>query len=307
MNPSVPSLPAKARCFTPASWFWAVAGLVEYFVARLAIAAVAVFPSLSNVIAKLLDILVPRLRRIAVKNLTMAGFSTPDRITDGIFVSISRLLATFARMPRLTPQNIPSLIRYDGLDNFQNALARGRGVLVATAHLGNWELSAFAHAWMTAPMHIVVRPIDNRRIDALVERYRGLSGNHIIEKKDAARGILKALKSGDAVGILIDQNTTLDQGVFIDFFGVKACAGTAFAKLAHHSGAAIVPGFALWSDEEQRYILRFYPEISMSGDVAEDTQRIHTQLESVIRQFPDQWLWIHRRWKTRPPGEPPLY
>jgi KDO2-lipid IV(A) lauroyltransferase len=170
-----------------------VAGLVEYFVARLAIAAVAVFPSLSNVIAKLLDLLVPRLRRIAVKNLTMAGFSNPTQITDGVFVSISRLLATFARLPRLTPQNISGLIRYDGLDNFQNALARGRGVLVATAHLGNWELSAFAHAWMTAPMHIVVRPIDNRRIDALVERYRGLSGNHVIEKKDAARGILKAL------------------------------------------------------------------------------------------------------------------
>ena len=284
-----------------------MAGLVEYFVARVAIAAVAVFPSLSNVVAKLLDLLVPRLRRIAVKNLTMAGFSNPDRIADGVFLSVARLLRTFARLPRLTPQNISALIRYDGLENFQTALARGRGVLVATAHLGNWELSAFAHAWMTAPMHIVVRPIDNPRIDALVERYRGLSGNHIIEKKDAARGILKALKSGDAVGILIDQNTTLDQGVFIDFFGQKACAGTAFAKLAHHSGAAVVPGFALWSDEEQRYILRFYPEIPMTGDVAEDTQQIHSQLESVIRQYPDQWLWIHRRWKTRPPGQPSLY
>jgi KDO2-lipid IV(A) lauroyltransferase len=284
-----------------------VAGLVEYFLARLAIAAVAVFPSLSKVIAKLLDLVVPRLRRIAVKNLTMAGFSNPQEISDGIFVSIARLLRTFARLPRLTPQNISSLIRYDGLDNFQSALALGRGVLVATAHLGNWELSAFAHAWMTAPMHIVVRPLDNPRLDIFVERYRGLSGNHIIEKTDAARGILKALKTGEAVGILIDQNTTLDQGVFIDFFGMKACAGTAFAKLAHHSGAAVVPGFALWSNHEQRYILRFYPEISMSGNVAEDTQRIHSQLESVIRRYPDQWLWIHRRWKTRPPGEPALY
>jgi len=283
-----------------------VAGLLEFCIARIAIALTAVFPSLSNGIAKLLDLLVPRLRRIALQNLTMAGFSNPQPIADGIFVSIARLLATFARLPRLTPQNISSLIRYDGLDNFTAALARGRGVLVATAHLGNWELSAFAHAWMTAPMHIVVRPIDNRRIDALVERYRGLSGNHIIEKKDAARGILKALKAGDAVGILIDQNTTLDQGVFIEFFGKKACAGTAFAKLAHHSGAAVVPGFALWSAEEQCYILRFYPEIPMSGDVAEDTQRVHSQLESVIRQYPDQWLWIHRRWKTRPPGEPSL-
>jgi len=284
-----------------------VVGLVEYFVARLAIAAVAVFPSLSKVIVKLLDILIPRLRRIAVKNLTMAGFSNPDEIADGIFLSIARLLRTFAHLPRLAPQNISTLIRYEGLENFSTAVARGRGVLVATAHLGNWELSAFAHAWMTAPMHIVVRPLDNPRLDVLVERYRALSGNHIIEKKDAARGILKALKAGEAVGILIDQNTTLDQGVFIDFFGKKACAGTAFAKLAHHSGAAVVPGFALWSHDEQRYILRFYPELSMSGDLSENTQRLHSQLESVIRQYPDQWLWIHRRWKTRPPGESPLY
>jgi KDO2-lipid IV(A) lauroyltransferase len=289
------------------NWSSAVAGLLEYFVARLAIASVAVFPSLSKLFARLLEILVPRLRRIAVNNLTMAGYSNPDEIADGVFLSIARLLATFARLPRLTPKNISELIRYDGLDNFQTALAKGRGVLVATAHLGNWELSAFSHAWMTAPMHIVVRPLDNPRIDALVERYRALSGNHIIEKKDAARGILKALKSGEAVGILIDQNNTLDQGVFIDFFGTKACAGTAFAKLAHHSGAAVVPGFALWSKEEQRYILRFYPEIEMTGDVQRDTQRIHSQLESVIRQYPDQWLWIHRRWKTRPPGDPPLY
>jgi Kdo2-lipid IVA lauroyltransferase/acyltransferase len=289
------------------NWSSAVVGLFEYLIARIAIALVAVFPSLSVTFAKLLDALVPRLRRIAIKNLTIAGFSNASEIASGVFLSIARLLATFARLPRLTPQNISTLIRYDGLENFSSALARGRGVLVATAHLGNWELSAFSHAWMTAPMNIVVRPIDNPRIDALVERYRGLSGNHIIQKKDAARGILKALKSGDAVGILIDQNTTLDQGVFVDFFGVKACAGTAFAKLAHHSGAAVVPGFALWSAEERRYILRFYPEISMTGDVAEDTQRVHSQLESVIRQYPDQWLWIHRRWKTRPPGEPSLY
>jgi len=281
--------------------------LIEYAAVRIVLALVAVFPALSVFFAKLLDALVPRLRRIAIHNLTMAGLANPPRIAGGVFQSIARLIATFARLPRLTPQNISELIRYDGLDNFLNPLSRGKGVLVATAHLGNWELSAFAHAWMTAPMHIVVRPLDNPQIDALVERYRALSGNHIIQKKDAARGILRALKSGEAVGILIDQNTTLDQGVFIDFFGKKACAGTAFAKLAHHSGAAVVPGFALWSSEEERYILRFYPEIPMTGDVAEDTQRIHAQLESVIREHPDQWLWIHRRWKTRPPGEPPLY
>jgi len=198
-------------------------------------------------------------------------------------------------------------IRYDGFEHFEAARAKGKGVLIATAHFGNWELSAFAHALLTAPMHIVVRPLDNPRIDAMVEHYRSLSGNHIITKRDAARDILRALKSGNAVGILVDQNTLPEEGVFVDFFGVKACANSAFVKLAHHSGAAVVPGYALWSEKAKQYILRFDPEIPMTGDVQRDTQAIHSHLESVIRKNPDQYLWIHRRWKTRPPGEAPLY
>jgi KDO2-lipid IV(A) lauroyltransferase len=214
---------------------------------------------------------------------------------------------SFARFPRITRENVQDLIRYEGLENFQQAHSLGKGVLVATGHFGNWELSAFAHAYLTAPMHIVVRPIDNARIDALVEHRRELSGNRAIAKKDAARGILRALAAGGAVGVLIDQNTTPDQGVFIDFFGVKACAGSAFVKLAQHSGAAVVPGYALWSEKEDRYVLHFEPAVEMTGDVVEDTQRVHARLEAAIRKHPEQWLWIHRRWKTRPHGERPIY
>ena len=168
-------------------------------------------------------------------------------------------MASVAKFPSITRENVHEWIRYDGLENFTAAQAKGRGVLVATAHLGNWELSAFTHALMTAPMHIVVRPLDNPRVDAWVEQRRALSGNHIIHKKEAAREILRALAAGDAVGILIDQNTTPAEGVFIDFFGRKACAGTAFVKFAHHTGAAVVPGYALWSEQEKKYILRFDP------------------------------------------------
>ncbi len=259
--------------------------------------------------AKLLDLAAPRLRRTALRNLELADYPEPERrrIADGVFDSVARLLRGFAHFPRLTRENVHEVIRYEGLENFTNAKARGRGVLVATAHLGNWELSAFAHALMTAPMFIVVRPLDNPRIDALIERYRALSGNHVIRKKEAAREILRALKAGEAVGILMDQNVTPAEGVFIDFFGVQACAGTAFAKFAHHSGAAVVPGFALWNAAESRYVLHFYPEIEITGEVQADTQRIHSALEAVIREYPDQWLWIHRRWKTRPPGAPLLY
>lgn len=281
--------------------------MVEYWLARLVLWSLDRAPFLAGFYVKLLDLAIPRLRRTALRNLQMAGFADREKIVDGVFRSIARLLVSFARFPRITRENVTQYIRYDGLENFKRAQARGRGVLVATAHLGNWELSAFAHAYMTAPMNIVVRPLDNARIDDLVERRRALSGNRIIEKKDAARGILRALAANEAVGILIDQNTTLDQGVFVDFFGVKACAGSAFAKLAQRSGAAVVPGFALWSEAERRYVLRFYPAIEITGDVAADTQRVHAQLESVIREYPDQWLWIHRRWKTRPAGEPAVY
>lgn len=258
---------------------------------------------------KLLDLSMPRLRRTALRNLELAGYPEPERtrIADGVFQSLARSLDIFLKFPSLNSENIHRLIRYQGLDNFTRAQARGKGVLVATAHFGNWELSAFAHALMTGPMHIVVRPLDHPRIDAWVERRRALSGNPIIRKKEAAREILRALHAGDAVGILIDQNVVPAEGVFIDFFGVNACAGTAFAKFAHHSGAAVVPGFALWSEKESRYVLHFLPEVEISGDVRQDTQRIHNVLESYIRQYPDQWLWIHRRWKTRPPGESGLY
>ena len=129
----------------------------------------------------------------------------------------------------------------------------------------------------------------------------------VIGKRDAARSILRALKNNEAVGVLIDQNVLPDEGVFVDFFGVPACAGSAFAKLAAHSGAAVIPGFALWSSVENRYVLRFYPPVEIAGDVRCDTQRIHAQLEQVIRDHPNEWLWLHRRWKTRPPGEPSLY
>jgi KDO2-lipid IV(A) lauroyltransferase len=144
-------------------------------------------------------------------------------------------------------------------------------------------------------------------VDELVESRRVLSGNRLILKRDAARLVMKALRNNEAVGVLIDQNTAAAEGVFINFFGRLACAGSAFVKLALHSGAAVVPGFALWNSAEKRYVLRFYEPIQLTGDIERDTQRIHSTIENVIREYPDQWMWIHRRWKTRPDGEQPIY
>lgn len=258
--------------------------------------------------ALLLDRAVPRLRRTACRNLGMAlPGADPDPIVDGVFRSIARLLLTFARFPGIDRQSVHRWLRCEGFEHFEEARRRGKGVLFATAHIGNWELSAFAHALLAEPMHIVVRPLDNPWIDRLVARRRSLSGNHLIAKKEAARPILRALARNQAVGILIDQNTSLEEGVFIDFFGIPACANTAFVKLAHRSGAAVIPGLALWAENEQRYVLRFWPAIEITGDVTADTQRLHAIIEAVIRDHPDQWLWIHRRWKTRPADAPSLY
>jgi KDO2-lipid IV(A) lauroyltransferase len=257
---------------------------------------------------RLLDLAIPRLRRVAYRNLSLAlPEANTSEIVDGVFRSIARTIVTFAKFPSIRKDNVGRWIRCEGGGHFESALREGRGVLFATAHLGNWELSAYAHALLRTPMNVVVRPLDNPLIDRLVELRRGLSGNRPIFKKDYARAILKALAANQAVGILIDQNASPDDGVFVDFFGLPACAGTGFAKLAAHSGAAVIPGFALWSEEERRYVLRFYPPIPITGDPARDTQALQTKLEEVIRACPDQWLWIHRRWKTRPPGEPSMY
>jgi Kdo2-lipid IVA lauroyltransferase/acyltransferase len=286
-------------------------GLALAVVKALEAAPLPVAHALARGCMRVLDLAVPRLRRTALRNLALAipeaGEAERKRIADGVFRSIARLLVSFAKFPRIGPATVGDWIRYDGYCHFENALREGRGVLFATAHLGNWELSAYAHALLSAPMHVVVRPLDNARIDALVERRRALSGNRPIFKKDFARSILKALAANEAVGILIDQNASPDGGVFVDFFGMPACSGTGFAKIAAHSGAAVIPGFALWSEAERRYVLRFYPAVPMTGDAARDTQALQSCLEAVIREYPDQWLWIHRRWKTRPPGEPSLY
>ena len=260
---------------------------------------------------RVLDLAVPKLRHVARTNLTFAyprlSFSEREELIDGAFRNVARLLVAIARFPNLNASNLHEWIEYEGLEHYLEAKRIGRGVLVATAHLGNWELSAFAHALLTEPMNVIVRPLDNPLIDALVENRRTLSGNRLIYKRDGARAVLRALRNNEAVGILIDQNTAASEGVFVDFFGAKACANSGFVKLAHHSQAPVIPGFAVWNEARKKYILHFYPPIEMAGDEAIDTQRVQTAMENVIREYPDQWMWIHRRWKTRPPGEPPLY
>jgi KDO2-lipid IV(A) lauroyltransferase len=262
-------------------------------------------------VSRALYALTPRWRSAAWGNLELAlpelTPSQRQRVIRGVYGNLGRVLLSIARMPRLSASNIGEWIEYEGLEHFQSARRRGRGVLFMTAHLGNWELSAFAHALFGHPMHVMVRPLDNPWLDRLVQRYRRLSGNQTISKHDAGRKVLRALRDNQAVGILIDQNTAGEDAVFVDFFGHPASATRSFVRLARSSGAAVIPGFALWRPDTGRYCLRFYPPLELADppedeDGVADTQLCQRFIETVIREHPDQWLWIHRRWKNQPAG-----
>ncbi|MGA2435437.1 MAG: lysophospholipid acyltransferase family protein [Bryobacteraceae bacterium] len=262
--------------------------------------------------AGLLDRLAPRLRRTGLRNLELAlpelSSEERNRIADGVFRSVARLLVGASRLPSISRRNVREWIDYDGSEYFQEAKRRGRGVLIASGHLGNWELSGVGHALLSGEtMSVVVRPLDNPLIDRLVKNRRELTGNRMIGKKELIRSVLEELKRNGTVGIFVDQNSQIDKDVFVDFFGVPARSGTTFAKLAAHTGATVLPGFAVWIEAERRYRLKFYPPLDLTGDVAEDTQRVQSAVERAVREYPDQWLWIHRRWKARPPGAPALY
>ena len=258
-----------------------------------------------------------RLRRVGERNLELALPELPPgergAILRRMYKHLGCQLVEFCRMPRYTAHNTQNWIRTEGLEHYLAAQARGKGVLVLTGHLGAWELSSFYHSLMGHPMGLVIRRLDNRKLDDFVNGIRCLHGNRVLHKDDFARGLLTAMRAGETVGILMDTNMTPPQGEFVQFFGISACTASGLARVALKTGAAVLPGFMLWEPAEQKYVLHFGSEIAFarSGDPQTDvltlTQQCNDVIETWIRQYPDQWLWIHRRWKTRPPGEAPLY
>jgi len=259
----------------------------------------------------------PKLQKTAEFNLRLAFPEWSDARRREVIRNMARNLgwmaAEFARLPNYSQENISDLVVLDGHENFLAGHNRGKGVLYLTGHIGAWELSSFAHALYGYPLHYMARPLDNRKLDALVNRYRSLSGNRPIFKNESARVMLKVLKEAGTVGILADQNTMPGEGVFVDFFGTPACTTTGLARVALHTEAAVVPGYAYWDDALKKYQLRFEPpvELTRTGDterdIFENTQKFTKVLEEIIRKYPDQWVWIHGRWNTRPPGQRPLY
>ncbi len=261
--------------------------------------------------------LLRRLRATGMRNLTLAypGWSVAQRTTTlrAVYRNLGRLLAEFCLMSSYTAARATRFIEYDGLEHYLAAKDAGRGVLVLTGHLGAWELSSFYHSLVGYRMGLVIRRLDNPLVDRFVNRIRTLHGNRVIHKDDFARGLISAMRAGDTVGILMDTNMTPPQGTFVPFFGLDACSAVGLAKVALKTGAAVLPGFLLWDEHRSRYILRFSPALHLirtgntEDDVRANTAAFTAELERAIRANPEQWLWMHRRWKTRPPGEAGLY
>ena len=258
-----------------------------------------------------------RLRRVGMRNLEIAfpqkTKQEKKRILRQVYKNLGRQMAEFCLFPRYKKENVDQIAVYDGFENFAQADARGKGVIFITAHFGGWEIGSYVHSLHGHPLNIVIRPLDNPYLNAMVDRYRTRYGNSTFPKQDFARGLLSSLRHGETVGILMDTNMTPPQGAFVDFFGVPACTATGLARVALHTDAAVIPGFTLWDQQLGKYRIRFDPAIKLvrSGDDEADavanTAAFTNVIESYISRYPEQWLWVHRRWKTRPAGEPPLY
>ena len=268
-------------------------------------------------LAQLIWLLHAKLRRVGMRNLEMVfpEMSRRERrkILRGVFTSLGRQLAELCLFPRYTSQNVSQVVIYDGFENFDRAAQLGKGVLFLTGHLGGWELSAFAHSLYGHPLRFVMRPLDNPYLDQLVRHYRTMHGNIPILKDDPVRELLRSMKEGATVGILMDSNMMPPQGIFVNFFGIPACTPSGLARIALRTDAAVVPGFTIWDPVLRKYRLRFDPALKLvrtgdnHSDIVANTQLFTKVIEDFVRRYPDQWLWVHRRWKTRPPGQPALY
>ena len=295
---------------------------LEYFAVLLLIRGIGLLPRglarrIGAVIGALAFLALPRLRRVGYRNLQIAfpdlSHAQHTAILRAEYRSLGWQLGEFCQMRKYTPENTKNFLRYEGLEHYLVARDAGQGVLILTGHLGAWELSSFYHSLMGYPMSMVIRRLDNELVDQLVNSIRCQHGNTVVHKDDFARGLISAMRQGESVGILMDTNMTPPQGVFVDFFGTQACTASGLARVALRTGAAVLPGFLIWEESSQSYVLHFGRQLELirsddnEADIVANTALFTRTLEDYIRQYPGQWLWLHRRWKTRPDGQPPIY
>jgi len=247
-------------------------------------------------------------RLIALHNLRCA-FPEKDmeeliRIAKGVYRNLAITMAEFFSMPYITRENLHEWLELEGLEHFEAGIAQGKGLLTIIAHFGNWELMPVTAPFFLKSGYIVYRPLDSPVLDNMVEYVRTINGNVMVMKGGSGKRILELLKENHPIAILGDQNVAAREGVFVNFFGRPACTGVGLAVLALRSGAPVLPMFmARQKSGKYKFILKPLVEISRTGDyekdLLENTQRFTKVVEDVVREYPDQWFWIHQRWKTK--------
>jgi KDO2-lipid IV(A) lauroyltransferase len=297
---------------------------LEYAPVKLALMALGRLPPhtayrIGQLLTKCAYLLAGDLRRTGAINLRLAFPEKTDeeraKLLRECFDNLGRQLGLFSQMRTRSREELKHLIEPDGWDNLEKTRAeRADQLIYVTGHLGAWEMTSFGISLLGYPLTFLVRRIDNPLIEQLVDEVRTKFGNKTIDKLSAARSMVKTLRSGEqALGLLTDLNTLDDEAIFVNFFGVPAATTFLVAKLAVRTNTPLVGFFAPWSEEKGKYLLIAEPPIfpECTGDEEADVRRVTTEitrrLENQIRRFPGQWLWIHKRWKTRPPGEPKIY
>jgi len=298
----------RAGCARKVKWF------IYYMVAVAARRIVLFIPrklalNLGALLADLLFWFSRREKARALENLAIAfgeGKSAGDilRICHYCFENLGKGLMEVLQFPRLTSENLDRLVTFEGKENIDNALKMGKGVIILTAHFGNWELLGASLALSGYKVSFIVRPVRSTRLDALVNRNRESTGVECIPRGTSIRNALRCLKSNGLLGILADIDTRVD-GVFVDFFGRPTFTPRGPVSIALRTGAALVPTFIVrQKDDTHRVVVEKVLELKVTGALEEDirvnTARFTKIIESYVRRYPEQWIWIHQRWKTRP-------
>jgi len=242
------------------------------------------------------------LRRAFDGELSSREIAELARLT---FINLGRTVVETCRLFKIDRENFRQCIRIEGYEHFQEAKRRGKGVIYITAHLGSWELLPLASALMGEPLSIVTRPLDNPYLDRIINRFRTACGTRVLPKKLVMPALVRALLRGESVGILMDQNITWKEGVFVDFFGMPACTALAPALLALRTDASVLPAAIVRRGRDQHTILveKEVPLIRtgrLQADIVANTASFTRAIEALVRKAPAQWLWVHRRWKTQP-------
>lgn len=299
---------------------------IEYVAARIAFGLLGLLPRRAAIrvsiwILSVVPVFIKDLRKTGMKNLAIAfpekSIAERRQILAGTFENLGRVLGELSQVHKLDRKEMVSSVDFELDDESKDVYARnkaeGRGILVTTGHFGNWELLVLSFAALYEPISYLARPLDNPKIDDMLNDRRTRFGNTPINKTNSATVAMSLLKRGGILGILADVNAHPREGVFVPFFGVPACTGKGPAILAIRANALIYPMFCVWDKVVQQYRVvhgRLIEPIN-SGDHRQDiidtTALFTAEIERVIRQYPDQWMWIHRRWKTRPPGEAEIY